>query len=294
LLRIAIQVLSLIKPQVPLVNLPREQGDRFEVLETASEASYTGILKIDEEISPRPTGITWYPSRPTTSSELRSVVLHFHGGAYVFGDGRDNDAGPAARSLLEAGKGLITHVVCPQYRLASTVGGRFPAALQDAVTCYYHLVTRLQVDPKDIIVSGDSAGGNLVLALLRYTETSALKHHLKPPANVWLWSPWVDPMIALEDDFAHDRSDNAKTDYTTGGLGAWSAKEFAPAPSTGKDLTCEYIQSLGNPFATKASLFFCMGGVEVFLADNAKLARQFALIPGNKVRVHIIEGAPTT
>jgi alpha/beta hydrolase fold len=60
-------------------------------------------------------------------------------------------------------------VRCAQYRLSSHPGGRFPAALQDAVTSFQHLLD-LGVPALQIILSDDSAGGHLALSLLRYNS----------------------------------------------------------------------------------------------------------------------------
>lgn len=55
----------------------------------------------------------------------------------------------------------------PQYRLASDSSTRFPAAMQDGLTAYMYLLGQ-GVSPRDIVLSGDSAGANLVVALVRY------------------------------------------------------------------------------------------------------------------------------
>jgi acetyl esterase/lipase len=47
------------------------------------------------------------------------------------------------------------------------------------------------VDPTKIIISGDSAGGSLVIALLRYIEKNKTLG-LPSPRGVMAWSPWVD------------------------------------------------------------------------------------------------------
>lgn len=52
----------------------------------------------------------------------------------------------------------------PQYRLASDSSTRFPAAMQDRLTAYMYLLGQ-GVSPEDIVLSGDSAGANLVVAL---------------------------------------------------------------------------------------------------------------------------------
>jgi acetyl esterase/lipase len=176
--------------------------------------------------------------------------------------------------------------------LASAANGRFPATLQDAVTCYSYLVKDLGMKPGNIIVSGDSAGGILALALVRYLDQHAQELKLPSPSHLWLWSPWSSPITALYDAKAHDRSSNAATDYTTGGLSHWSARLFAPAEFAGTDLTPEYIQALGNQFKISAHIFVCTGQSEVFLADNVLLAKELAGVNGNHVEIFIIPNAP--
>ncbi|KAL9580464.1 MAG: hypothetical protein Q9212_004483, partial [Teloschistes hypoglaucus] len=157
---------------------PGDEGARFERIKPSTKGIYKGVLE-DQEIKPVEIGGTWYPdipSRPsttTTTSDSKKkeekkrsgVILHLHGGAFVDGDGRTKTLGFAA-SLLT--KHTPHNVFAPQYRLASNPNCRFPAALQDALTAYHHLLHTHHYPPHEIILSGDSAGGNLVIALLRY------------------------------------------------------------------------------------------------------------------------------
>lgn len=69
------------------------------------------------------------------------------------------------------GQGLCKRAFSLDYRLC--VPGRpeigsFPAPLLDALAGYRYLVRECNFDPENIIVAGDSAGGNLGLALCRY------------------------------------------------------------------------------------------------------------------------------
>ncbi|KAG0304665.1 hypothetical protein BGZ99_002326, partial [Dissophora globulifera] len=65
----------------------------------------------------------------------------------------------------------------------------YPGALNECVAAYKHLVEHYGVDPRRIVMCGDSAGANLCL-------TSALKlrdeyPHINLPAGQVLISPWV-------------------------------------------------------------------------------------------------------
>lgn len=73
-----------------------------------------------------------------------------------------------------------------QYRLASRAHP-FPAAVQDFLTAYQYVLGH-GVPPRDLVLTGDSAGANLVLALLRYLAAQGLPQ----PGGAVAFSPWVE------------------------------------------------------------------------------------------------------
>jgi epsilon-lactone hydrolase len=109
------------------------------------------------------------------------TVLHFHGGGYCVGSAL-LARGWAARLSAQAG----CQVILPEYRLAP--GHRYPAAPHDAHQVLNALTG--QLSPASIVVSGDSAGGGLALALLLATRDADGAGGL--PAGCILLSPWLD------------------------------------------------------------------------------------------------------
>ena len=116
----------------------------------------------------------------------RAVVLHMHGGAYVSG------------GLLQA-RVLASHIAAASclnvmafaYRLAPA--NPYPAQLQDAMAVYEHLLKEGYA-PENIALTGESAGGNLALAL-----ALSLKAKGRPmPACIALMSPWGDVELTGE------------------------------------------------------------------------------------------------
>jgi acetyl esterase/lipase len=90
------------------------------------------------------------PSAPTP------VLLAFHGGGYQHGD--PNGCGAIAKHLALT-LGLTT--VSASYRLANENTSTYPGILADAVQAYRWILSHakdLHVDPRRIIVSGESAG----------------------------------------------------------------------------------------------------------------------------------------
>ena len=182
---------SEVQVRTPLSLKPGREGKRFVLMNPSPLSLYKGPMD-EKQIKPAVIGGTWTPvayDASSSKSETVDVVLHFHGGAYVIGDGRDHDTGFLAKTILKHAR--VTHVFTPQYRLSSNLGGRFPAALQDALTSYSHLIHILRIPPNRITISGDSAGANLALALLRYLSEYGQELNLPWPACIWLWSPWV-------------------------------------------------------------------------------------------------------
>ncbi|KAI1211574.1 uncharacterized protein F4807DRAFT_473019 [Annulohypoxylon truncatum] len=164
---------------------PSSEKDRFIIIHPAKQPVYGGILVCDPAINPVNIGAVWFP-KPINHLDRhqrgRRVFLHLHGGAYFPGSGRDINMSFGASLLLRNSPGSA--VFCPEYRLSSLPGGRFPAALQDAVAAYAYLVTQLQIPAGDTILSGDSAGAHLALTLLRYIN--AHQDSLPEPAAMLL------------------------------------------------------------------------------------------------------------
>lgn len=86
------------------------------------------------------------------------VVLYVHGGAFY--SGTLVGARPVAGEIALAGKARVLTV---DYRLSPEYP--FPAALDDVGIAYEWLLAS-GISPDSIVLVGDSAGGNLVLALL--------------------------------------------------------------------------------------------------------------------------------
>jgi acetyl esterase/lipase len=108
-----------------------------------------------------------------------TTVIHFHGGGYCVGSARVLRSWAAH---LSARTGC--RVVLPEYRLAPE--HPHPAALEDARAVLKALSG--EVAPASVVLSGDSAGGGLALALV----LSLREEGLEPPAGCILLSSWLD------------------------------------------------------------------------------------------------------
>jgi cation diffusion facilitator CzcD-associated flavoprotein CzcO/acetyl esterase/lipase len=108
------------------------------------------------------------------------AVLYLHGGAYVVGSRRTH-RGMAAQIALAANAAV--HLL--DYRLAPE--HTYPAALDDALAAYRELVAS-GIDPKSIVVAGDSAGGAMAVAL-----AIRLRNEDDPlPGGLLVLNGWLD------------------------------------------------------------------------------------------------------
>jgi epsilon-lactone hydrolase len=108
------------------------------------------------------------------------VMLYLHGGGYTIGSHLTEKSIIGKIALLSGAKMLVPH-----YRLAPE--HPFPAALDDALTCYRWLLNN-GTQPEQIMVGGLSAGGGLTMALL--LKLRELGEPL-PQAGI-LISAWLD------------------------------------------------------------------------------------------------------
>lgn len=86
------------------------------------------------------------------------VLLYLHGGGFVYGL-----TPPHFEMVAYIAKKMETRVLMVDYRLAPK--HPFPAALEDCVAAY-HWLHKQGYSAGDIVVAGDSAGGNLTLTTL--------------------------------------------------------------------------------------------------------------------------------
>jgi acetyl esterase/lipase len=128
------------------------------------------------------------------------VLLNIHGGGYVCHTAHsDGPLSVIPKGLLERCQS-IRRALSIEYRLSTGAPlpptNQFPAALLDVLAGYMYLV-EMGFKAKDIIVVGDSAGGNAGLALTRYLvenyhPAETLRYCPPPPGSLLLLSPWAD------------------------------------------------------------------------------------------------------
>ncbi|KAI8328793.1 Alpha/Beta hydrolase protein [Chlamydoabsidia padenii] len=150
--------------------------------------------------------VSWITHSQETGHQR--TLLYFHGGAYFLGTYKLYR--PLLGKLsLKAG----ANVLAVNYRLAPQ--NPFPAALEDALAAYLYLLDPpaplKPIPAADIVISGDSAGGGLTMALLLTIRDQGLPM----PGGAILISPWIDLTHSLPSCQANELTDYLPVSFGT-------------------------------------------------------------------------------
>jgi epsilon-lactone hydrolase len=152
------------------------------------------------------------------------IILQLHGGSYLMGFA--DIYRRLALRYVKISRGAS--VLSVDYRIAPEY--KYPAALDDAFAAWNWLLSH-NYQAKNILVTGDSAGGNLALALvIKLRESGG-----EMPRGLILMSPWADMT----------------------GSGESRAFNYERDPMFGKsagDERADHIREAGNPYAGDSDL----------------------------------------
>jgi acetyl esterase/lipase len=193
--------------------------------------------------------------RPKNASR-DTVVLYFHGGGYVL---QSANSHRKLTSHLAHESGC--NVLSVNYRLSPE--NPHPAPVNDAMLAYQWLMKQGFASSK-IVVSGDSAGGGLTLALL----LAAKRDGVAQPAGAVVFSPWVDLVGTGE---SMDSKANVDLMVNKHALGMMAALFLNGAPATDP-----YAAPLYGDFVGVAPLYIQVGGDETLLDDSTRVAAKAA------------------
>jgi len=244
-----------------------EEGSTDWVARRVGMDAFGGMAPLPEGLGVEAVDIAGLPAErltPAGADDARAL-LYLHGGGYCVGSPTSH-RGLAGR--LAAAIGCVA--LLPDYRLAPE--HRFPAAVDDAVKAYRHLLEE-GIEPGRIVIAGDSAGGGLTIAAAIAIRDSGLPQ----PGCLFAISPWANlgqsgaAYAAVLDDPMLTRQ----------GL-----QDFADA----------YLQGEGpdHPLASPAlgdlhglpPMLLQAGGAEILASDTTLLAERAGLA-GVEVRAEI-------
>ncbi|KAJ4363905.1 hypothetical protein N0V83_009357 [Neocucurbitaria cava] len=127
--------------------------------------------------------------------DAETVLLYLHGGGYTQSANEGNfkyidkllkdlNSGSGCRSVAAL---FLAYTLAPE--------AAHPTQLREAATVLSHLITKTGRSASDVFISGDSAGGNLTVAMLSHLlhphpDVPAIKLE-QPLGGALLYSPWV-------------------------------------------------------------------------------------------------------
>ncbi len=179
------------------------------------------------------------------------VILHCHGGGYSTGSSL------YARTLTsKLAESTSMDVLCFDYRLAPE--NPWPAALEDAMKAWNYLML-LGYGARDVILTGDSAGGNLALTLsLKLKEEGRLL-----PRGLVLMSPWTDLTSSGESFESKEALDPV--------LDKAYIDRMVSAYAAGQDLKDPLVSPLFGDFRGFPPTYIQVGENEILLSDSIRL-----------------------
>jgi monoterpene epsilon-lactone hydrolase len=184
----------------------------------------------------------------------RHTILYFPGGGFVMRTRTQHKSFVAKICRAANTRALVVH-----YRLAPEVP--FPGGLEDCLAAYHDLLGQ-GVDPADITVAGDSAGGGLVLSTLL-----ALRDEGSPmPCNAIILSPLADMTYSGGSRHFNKRRDPMLPTHRASQMHQVYIGEALPED--------RYISPVFADFDGLPPMLGQVGSTEILLDDTVRAAAQ--------------------
>ncbi|KAL6596458.1 alpha/beta hydrolase fold-domain-containing protein [Neocallimastix sp. 'constans'] len=212
--------------------------------------------------------------------DAKKVIYYIHGGVYLYGL---NNLYMAFSCLLCDLRDDI-EVILLDYSLAPE--NVFPTQLNEAVDVWMELTKTF--DPKDIIIGGDSAGGNLSLVLIEKLKND---YNVAPGAGIF-FSPWTDMTCTSESFYK-----NYTKDIILGGSRPLTKEMVEQMKNSVSysfmgdgDRNDPYISPVFADYSTFPKSIFFVGGDEMLLDDTLTVVKKIRENPNNDVELIVKEG----
>ena len=230
-------------------------------------------LPIDDDIETERVGVNgvaaewiWAPE-----SDKRRVILYLHGGGYVIGSVRTHRV-----LLAHLARAAKARVLALDYRLAPETP--FPGPIDDTVNAYQWLLSE-GIEPTNMAIAGDSAGGGLVVAAL-----VALKSVGEPlPAAGVCISPWSDMESTGGSMMTNSESDPS--------VSKERLLKLAGIYLNGKNPQAPLASPIHADLTGLPPLLLQVGSIEVLLDDSTMLKEQ-AHKAGVSVQMEVWDDMP--
>ncbi len=199
----------------------------------------------------------------------KNVILYCHGGGYSTG------SRVYARTLTtKFASSTSLEVFCFDYRLAPE--HPYPAATEDAMKAWNYLLLQ-GYGAKQIIIAGDSAGGNLALSLaLKLKEEERIL-----PKGIILMSPWTDLLATGKSHVSRAEMDPV--------LNQEYLEEMTDNYADRKQCQSPFVSPLYGDFSGFPPTYIQVGDYEVLLNDATMLHKKMQK-ENVAVRIDVFKG----
>jgi epsilon-lactone hydrolase len=189
-------------------------------------------------------------------ADAANVILYFHGGVYVIGS-----AATSVPLVSDLARRTGARAVTLDYRLAPE--HPYPAAVEDARSAYESLLGQ-GIDPGQIALAGESAGGGLAVATLLVLRDAGMPL----PSCAFLMSPYAD--LTLSGDTILEKQP-VDPILTPAGLRLRVGDYVARANAADPHISPVFGDLRGLP-----PLLIQVGSHEILLSDAVRLAARAA------------------
>ncbi|KAK1145626.1 hypothetical protein N8T08_004185 [Aspergillus melleus] len=209
-------------------------------------------------------------------SSAEHVLFHCHGGGYAIYATTAHFEGlwNIVQELRRTGKSLA--VLLLSYDVSSTA--HYPRQLQQASSLLSYLIQSKGITSSKVMLSGDSAGGHLLLSLLSHIihPHPDVSPMLLPPGATFLGAALLSPWVTFDTESSDSMRRNRTKDVLhIPRLETWSANFTGTAPRD------NYLDPLGAPPEWWIGLrirdiLIVSGADEVFIDDIDAFARKLS------------------
>ncbi|RQP12977.1 MAG: alpha/beta hydrolase [Microbacteriaceae bacterium] len=206
-----------------------------------------------------------------------AALLWIHGGGLVLGNPRQDE-----RLVSETAAALGMTVVSAYYRLAPE--HPFPAALQDIHAAWQWLQAHapsLGVDPRRVVVGGESAGGGLAASVVQLLHDTGAH-----PLGQWLFCPMLDDRTAARTEL--DALDHFVWNNVLNRFG-WSS--YLGRPPGSYEVPAYAVAARRPDLAGLPPAWICVGDIELFHDEDVEYARRLEQA-GVPVTLDVTAGTP--
>jgi monoterpene epsilon-lactone hydrolase len=217
-------------------------------------------------------GVNCYILTPANIPEANRnrVLVHVHGGGYVFGPGES----ATREAVLMAGYGKFK-VISIDYRMPPDFP--YPAAMDDAMAVWKETVKTN--DPKKMAIFGTSTGGGMTLAMVLRAKTEGLPL----PAATAPGTPWSDMTKTGDTFYTNEKVDNILVS-NDGWLG-----EAAKLYANGHDLKDPQLSPIYGDLTGFPPTILTSGTRDLFLSNTVRVHRKLRQA-GVVADLHVFEG----